>query len=531
MTFRVGGAESWRNPSGIGWHGQQWYTRTTMCEDNVWSYAWASDPTLGEVAEAACLRQTRADGKSKTRNPQLDKATPCALIELVKAFASPSYQVVTHVSKPSYVTMQWTPDSAPIRLNKKTGGYVPMSTMLSKMASACQRLGIGPITKPGFTVWNAAVRKVFGMSRLLTRGSDLMPSMHDTQTERLVRNAAFIGVTLTNHSEHGSSLPASAQATMARVMGTGVPPTNPPSLPASAQATMARVMGTAPHSETDASTLDGIQSIQPPVGQSTTGGAFPITHSLFGRCLLKVFHADVGDGDPQCDAQLRREIAITKRAGELGVGPTVFAGGVLSRGDRDALTARLRSALRPSARHADVLERVLGASCLAVLLMDHLGYGEEPPWTFAYAVMGRLPKTKLDKAKVGLAAVATLLKLHRGGILHNDLNFGNVLVRRSDQRVFLIDYGKSSWDERASVVLEAQTNQGCDRRSLARYAIRTLLTPSSVEALHARYPEMVPQLRRERELYELLPRTHPQCVQRVLKRGEERSTEALRHTA
>ena len=163
--------------------------------------------------------------------------------------------------------------------------------------------------------------------------------------------------------------------------------------------------------------------------------------------------------------------------------------------------------------------------------MEQVGYGEKPPWTFAFAVMGRLSKDALDKTAVGVAAVATLLQLHAAGILHNDLNFGNVLIRRSDHRVFLIDYGKSTWDKTASVVLEAQTKQGCDRRSLARYAMRMLLTTAAnrdkgrtAERFLDRYPELGQQLKQEMLLYEQLPRTHPQCVQRVLKRGEERTT-------
>ena len=131
--FKVGGKH--------GWTGQQFYTRTTMCEDNVWSYDWSKN--IGPVAEVFCVGMKRERGLSLTRRMvDLNTYSVCALQELVKALESDSYKVDR-----DKVYMRWTVHSQNIALHRAeppiksvttNSEYWHMAALLSGVADACK---------------------------------------------------------------------------------------------------------------------------------------------------------------------------------------------------------------------------------------------------------------------------------------------------------------------------------------------------------------------------------------------------------
>lgn len=131
--FKVGGKN--------GWSGQQLYTKTTMCEDNVWSYEWSKN--IGPVAEVFCVGMKRERGLSLTRRMvDLNTYSVCALLEMVKALESDSYKVVR-----DKVYMRWTVHSQnialhlakpPVKGETTNSEYWHMAALLSGVADACR---------------------------------------------------------------------------------------------------------------------------------------------------------------------------------------------------------------------------------------------------------------------------------------------------------------------------------------------------------------------------------------------------------
>lgn len=118
-----------------GWHGQQDYTKTTMCEDNVWSYDWSENKSTGEVGELDSLMFQRKKGISLTRSTiKVDQLSRCALQELVEACMSNSYFVTDKIVK-----MKWTPHCKGISLGSQNPntGYYFMACLLRDLYAAC----------------------------------------------------------------------------------------------------------------------------------------------------------------------------------------------------------------------------------------------------------------------------------------------------------------------------------------------------------------------------------------------------------
>jgi hypothetical protein len=136
--FRVGGEPGWANPIGHGWNGQQYYTKTTMCEDNVFSFDWDENPTLGDVAEmdSVSFQRLPAPGSITRSMIKVDTLKPCSLKELVKACASNSYTIERNTVK-----MRWTTYCEGISLNGQTNpitsDYREMAYLLRNLALAC----------------------------------------------------------------------------------------------------------------------------------------------------------------------------------------------------------------------------------------------------------------------------------------------------------------------------------------------------------------------------------------------------------
>ena len=125
IIFKVGGEEGWANSTGKGWHGQQYYTKTTMCEDNVWSYNWTCNPTLGDVGEVRCVttkgQGDKTDSITRKKNVDLsdnNKYSDCALREILKALSSESYKI-----EDGHVVMRWT---------KPCGNHIKLDTQKKK---------------------------------------------------------------------------------------------------------------------------------------------------------------------------------------------------------------------------------------------------------------------------------------------------------------------------------------------------------------------------------------------------------------
>ena len=151
IIFKVGGEEGWANSTGKGWHGQQYYTKTTMCEDNVWSYNWTCNPTLGDVGEVRCVttkgQGDKTDSITRKKNVDLsdnNKYSDCALREMLKALSSDSYKI-----EDGHVVMRWTkPCGNHIRLDtqkKKPNtpyDYREQAEYLVGLSDECEHRGI-----------------------------------------------------------------------------------------------------------------------------------------------------------------------------------------------------------------------------------------------------------------------------------------------------------------------------------------------------------------------------------------------------
>lgn len=134
--FRVNRKKNYdKDETDYGWHGQQDYTKTTMCEDNVWSYDWSENKSTGEVGELDSLMFQRKKGISLTRSTiKVDKLSKCALQELVEACMSNSYFVTDKIVK-----MKWTPHCKGISLGSQNPntGYYFMACLLRDLYAAC----------------------------------------------------------------------------------------------------------------------------------------------------------------------------------------------------------------------------------------------------------------------------------------------------------------------------------------------------------------------------------------------------------
>lgn len=138
--FRVNRKKDYEeDDSDYGWHGQQDYTKTTMCEDNVWSYDWAESKSLGEVGELDSLLFQRKKGISLTRTTKkVNQMSKCALEELVEACMSNSYQVGKRT-----VRMKWTPFHSGVSLGAEKltregpSPYYFMACLLRDLYGAC----------------------------------------------------------------------------------------------------------------------------------------------------------------------------------------------------------------------------------------------------------------------------------------------------------------------------------------------------------------------------------------------------------
>tara|TARA_B110000091_G_scaffold36402_1_gene39006 strand:- start:3620 stop:6331 length:2712 start_codon:yes stop_codon:yes gene_type:complete len=151
IIFKVGGEEGWADSTGKGWHGQQYYTKTTMCEDNVWSYNWTCNPTLGDVGEVRCVttkgQGDKTDSITRKKNVDLsdnNKYSDCALREMLKALSSDSYKI-----EDGHVVMRWTkPCGNHIRLDtqkKKPNmpyDYREQAEYLVGLSDECEHRGI-----------------------------------------------------------------------------------------------------------------------------------------------------------------------------------------------------------------------------------------------------------------------------------------------------------------------------------------------------------------------------------------------------
>ena len=151
VIFKVGGEEGWANPSGKGWHGQQYYTKTTMCEDNVWSYNWSCNKTLGDVGEIRCVTMQgqgdKTDSITRKKNVDLsdkNKYSDCALKEMLDALSSESYKI-----EDSHVVMRWSkPCGRHIKLDMQKKkprtpfDYREMAEYLVGLSDECEYRGI-----------------------------------------------------------------------------------------------------------------------------------------------------------------------------------------------------------------------------------------------------------------------------------------------------------------------------------------------------------------------------------------------------
>ena len=129
-----------KNEYDYGWHGQQDYTKTTMCEDNVWSYDWDETESLGDVGELDSLAFQRRRGLSLTRTTvDANKMSKCALEELVEACMSNSYVV----TRQNVVKIKWTESwkgeslNAQGMLAKGPSPYYYMACLLMDLYDAC----------------------------------------------------------------------------------------------------------------------------------------------------------------------------------------------------------------------------------------------------------------------------------------------------------------------------------------------------------------------------------------------------------
>jgi len=128
------------NEYDYGWHGQQDYTKTTMCEDNVWSYDWDETDSLGDVGELDSLAFQRRRGLSLTRTTkETNTMSKCALEELVEACMSNSYVVTER----DVVKVRWTESWSGVSLNAqgipdgRPSPYYFMACLLRDLYDAC----------------------------------------------------------------------------------------------------------------------------------------------------------------------------------------------------------------------------------------------------------------------------------------------------------------------------------------------------------------------------------------------------------
>lgn len=148
ICFRTGGVDKWANTQGYGWHGQFYYPKTKLWEDNYFSYEWDASKTAGTVAELDCLcvRRQKSSVSIARRPVDVSKMTDCALKELCMVIDSG-----TCVLTKNGVGMKWTTHSEPIIISSPEGGwkidnrkpqegpYYHMAHLMRDVASECIR--------------------------------------------------------------------------------------------------------------------------------------------------------------------------------------------------------------------------------------------------------------------------------------------------------------------------------------------------------------------------------------------------------
>jgi hypothetical protein len=178
--FRVNREKNYdKDDTDYGWHGQQDYTKTTMCEDNVWSYDWSENKSTGQVGELDSLMFQRKKGVSLTRSTiKVEQLSKCALQELVEACMSNSYLVTDKIVK-----MKWTPHCEGISLGSQnpSTGYYFMACLLRDLYAACvKKFDEEKDWKTDDESASASKKKVHAISKVLNRSG----SLKTTRTHR-----------------------------------------------------------------------------------------------------------------------------------------------------------------------------------------------------------------------------------------------------------------------------------------------------------------------------------------------------------
>lgn len=166
-----------KNQYDYGWHGQQDYTKTTMCEDNVWAYDWDDTDSLGDIGELDSLAFQRRRGLSLTRTTiDTKKMSKCALEELVEACMSDSYVVTGRGVVKVRWSKSWSGESLNAQGIKANGPspYYFMACLLRDLYDACVDKKISWATDDE-KAWEAK-EKVRNISESLKKSKSLNPS-------------------------------------------------------------------------------------------------------------------------------------------------------------------------------------------------------------------------------------------------------------------------------------------------------------------------------------------------------------------
>ena len=515
-----------------GWHGQLFYTKTTMMEDNVWSYEWDKEKTLGNVAEIFCVSHKRLRGLSLTRREvNLMDYSKCALNELVKAVESDSYGIDG--------TMQWTTHSKKESLlsalpEPKKKDYWHMAALIAGIAAACDAKGINVPKKVRdiCNVLNARFKEYFykpvgwyetenKITRYVQRWRNenkngaIIPIPDNAGIHALIRFNLKFGkapekikwdelLLSDSSSEEGSSSEDSSSSSEESE---------------SAPEDEEEEENTSDNKNNNSDGEFVVINIKKTKAISSTGSIFESTikfkNGIEKSTIIKCFKSKT----------VRLEIALTYKAyegtdmklygnyvkdntnTEMFITNTVdkICGPDIAESQKNLLVTTMKSLARNMGEQEQ----------LGIMIMTNIHvFGKNLRHS---SIHGRYPKKNtLKQPKYNkrwkFNALHEILRLHKKGIIHGDLNFGNVWVLENPLsgvdkdigRVFVIDFGQSKYSSNASIMdeLNALPKTTKEEKKYLKYSlpvalIEILNDKNIVNEYLKKYPDDDVQLKNE----------------------------------
>ena len=504
-TFKVGGSQGWKIQSGKGWRGQCFYTKTTMMEDNVWSYNWDENEELGNVAEIYCVSAKRLRGLSLTRRKvNLSSYSECALLELVKALMSNSYEY--HEDRGGRVTMRWTTfsEKIPLHLAEPEGEkkvYWHMASLIAGIADVCDQRNIDiPIKIRNICeclenkladflyeeedseeesedelVINAFSRQKIEGS-LLTSGNLVgvgRKKLQNLDVVQLRKECKLRDITISNAAHKNTCISEllKFKKQMQEESGDDFLQTEPKKKRGE-HATEADNETVAKIAKEDPNSGDNIFFIthaSPMKGAVSSTGAIFKSTIRFGsgetaQVILKIFRSK----------NVKKEFEITEKAYD-GTDVKLYYTAFASKNINVFISDQLGDLCAPNMNphEYDKLERKMKSLRLhksqdfGIMIMTNIhSFGKL--YRHSY-VSGRYPRNKILKKNKYMQrwkfnGLHQMLSLHQKGIVHGDLNYGNVWILEQPAsknkpdvgKVFIIDFGESFEKKDASIIDELE---------------------------------------------------------------------------